>query len=280
MRKSFVWGLAALLLAFSPSGAKAGLVVKQFWSPAPNAYGSPSWGGYVANAQTGIQGGGVNVGDRNTDPTGYEILSTFTPGDMMVTSFTSWRGVAGPLAPFAGEYGNRLHVGASIISDTAFTLADVTFDYQSSDGSLNYSGDLAGTNFGTGSRVGVWYGANGVLGGGDDVIYNTSNIGNDSVLINELYYVGVGNAFWPGGDLTPPSSGTQADIDATAAYILANVSYVTNKYCVRDRSCDTSTLYRSDVPEPPSASTFGLGLAGLVGLGLIRRRRSAMTAAA
>jgi hypothetical protein len=238
-------------------------------SSAPNAFGSPSWSAYAANAMSSLQSGGGNVGDRNVDPTAYEILGpSFEPGDAMVTSFNSWRGLAGPTGAFAGELGNRLHFGMAAIGDGSeqFTLRDVTFAITSSDGVLNYFDDLSGTTLNGTTRIGVNYGADRVLGGGDDLLYMSGE--SDTTVLDALFYVGAGNAYWPGG-LGDPLTG-QAALDATALHIEANHVSVTGSYAINGFSGSTTV---ASAPLP-SAAVMGLGLLGALGVAArIKRRR-------
>ncbi len=216
-----------LILLALPASGSAEITVAVHAHSAPNGFGSPSWGAYMANVMQALQNGLLSVGDRTTDPTAYEKIVRFTPGDVMVTSFSSWRGIAEPLAPFAGEYGNRLHFALVALGDGVerFTLADVQFSILSSDGELNYIGDLSGTSLNGTSRVGVDYGDDRVLGGGDDTIYDSGE--PDTTALDALFYVGVGNAYWPGG--TTPD---QAALDETADYIWDENIIISGGYSV------------------------------------------------
>lgn len=208
--------IAVLLVLFVtvPFVVSADVDVQVYASPAPNGFGSPSWNGYVANAMTALQNGLSVVGDRETDPTAYVTLIRYFPGDIIVTSFNSWRGISEPPAPFDGEFGNRMHFGLVALGDGVeqFTLADVQFALLSSDGELNYIGDLAGTTLNGTSRVGVDYGPDRALGGGDDIVYDSGE--PDTTILDALYYIGIGNAYWPGG--TTPD---QQAINDTVEYI-------------------------------------------------------------
>lgn len=108
--------LAACAAIMSISvGASAGeITIRQFASSAPNAAGSSSWAGYVANAMNSLQNSPGTPEGSAEQPTYYSTLgNTFTAADAMVTSFHSWKGQADPAAPFANELGNRIHSGSS-----------------------------------------------------------------------------------------------------------------------------------------------------------------------
>lgn len=269
---------AAVGASFLTAPASAGVVVDVFASSAPNAYGSPSWAGYLSNAMTGLRTGVSNVGgSRDTAPTAYEQLNgSFVAGDAMVTSFHSWRGSASPAAPFDAEYGNRLHFGLLALGTdgTQFSLSDVSFSISSSDSynGLGWSGTLAGTTLNGTNRIGVLYGANGVYdyGLGDDILLTGNQA--DDVLVDALIYGGAGNAFWP-----QPTGGEteQQAIDGVAAYYNHYVATVTGSYSIATAdgvfAGDETLVNAGFVPEPWTLSVFGLGVAGLFGL---RRRRA------
>lgn len=62
---------------------------------APNAFGSPSWGGWEANAVTGELSGGVPTGTPGTS-TYFQPQSMVTLKETIVTGFPSWLGQADP----------------------------------------------------------------------------------------------------------------------------------------------------------------------------------------
>jgi len=274
---SSILGLAAL--AFAQGAGAAPITMTVVASSAPNAFGSPSFAGYAANALNSLENGLGNIGDRNTSPTAYEILGgTFQPGDMMVTSYPSWRGVANPAAPFGSELGNRIHFGLHITGDgtVQFKLNDLTFELLSSDGALDFVGDFIGFDFNGTTRYGIDWGADNAKGGGDDTI--VAGAGSGLVLVDELVYVGVGNGYWPGGDDPDPSNpllGRQGALDDVSAYILGNKIVFSGSYCITGTDdveyCAGERLVTENrVPEPASLM---LVAAGFVAGGLLARRR-------
>ena len=263
-----VFGIVGLV-----GSAQADLTFTVRPSSAPNAFGSPSWATYAANALNSLGNGLGNIGDRNTDPTAYEIAGAYIePGDVTVSGFSSWRGVAGPASPFTAEYGNRMHFGLSIVgggTNPQFRLNDLAFNMASGDSanSLVFSGNFAGLGYNA-NRYGVDFGADRVLGGGDDIVYTA---GNGMSLVDKIVYVGVGNAF----DATFEPGTDQDKIDSVASYINSEGPF--------GIAC-TYTLYSPNGDElggsgamviVPSPGLASLALAaGTIGL-TTRRRRAA-----
>lgn len=264
------WVLGTLLMMSNVSDAMPmsdAVTIDVTASSAPNAYGSPSWIGYVSNALYALENGLSTYGDRSTDPTGYEAaLSQVDPWEIAVTSFNSWRGDVNPSGAFADELGNRMHFGLHAYGDglTQFTLEDLTFEVHGSDpgDTLVFTGDFIGYNYSS-TRYGIYWGADRVKGGGDDTVYNS---GNGKTLVDELVYVGVGNAWWPGGDdPTPanPSGGAQAAMDEYYAWVAGEAPInVTGTYRILG-STGTDTV--AVVPEPTTMLLLGSGLVGLAG---------------
>jgi hypothetical protein len=279
MRKRFVClllvcALSAMLSTTAFAVVRPSIMMDVFASSAPNAYGSPSWSGYCANALNGLENGLSSVGDRASDPKGYERAPALVlPGEIEVTTFNSWRGQANPTGAFAAELGNRMHFGLHAYGDgyTQFKLNDLTFALHSSDvgDSLVYTGDFIGYGYNGTTRYGINWGADRVKGGGDDTIYTS---GNGTTLVDELVYVGVGNAWWPGGDATDPGNppgGGQAALDASFASLLADGPItVTCSYSLPGASGSDSVQV---VPEPAALTL--LVVAGLAMLGYMRIRR-------
>jgi len=236
-------------------------------SSAPNVYGSPSWNGYLSNALYALENGLSVNGDRSTDPTGYEVAPDIIgPGEIAVTTFNSWRGDINPLAPFNNEHGNRMHFGLHAYGDGTyqFMLEDLAFDMHSSDptDTLVWGGDFIGFNYSS-ARYGIDWGSDRAKGGGDDITYNS---GNGTTLVDEIVYVGAGNAWWPGGsdpDPANPIGGTQAAMDEYFAWvnseapILVTMNYTIGNYSGSD--------FVTVVPVPAAVilGVLGMGVAGL-----------------
>lgn len=252
-----ITGIAASSLVAASSLAVGSITIDVVASSAPNFFGSPSWNGYLTNSLNSLENGLGNIGDRNIDPTAYEVAGAIVdPGEFMVSSFNSWRGDAAPTGAFANELGNRMHFGLHAIGDGTmqFRLEDLGYEIASNDvgNTLGFVGNFAGASFSS-TRFGVDWGADRMKGGGDDIYYNS---GNGTTFVDEIVYVGVGNAFAP------------ADSAALAAAI-GNYSSgfsITGEYTILGYA--GSDLV-STVPTPGALSLLGLG-----GLAATRRRRA------
>jgi hypothetical protein len=259
MKRSIVVSAIAVQLCVVGLAA-AGITVDVVPSSAPNAYGSPSWTGYTVNAMNSLHNSLGNIGDRDTSPTAYEILSgVVSPWDAAVTSFPSWRGEVNPPAPFQNELGNRLHFGLHAYGDgtSQFVLEDLTFAMHSSDAgdSLVFTGDFIGYSYNGTTRYGINWGADRTRGTGDDVVYMS---GNGTTLVDELVYVGVGNGWWPSG------SDPQTAMDDYYAWVWANGPItVTTSYTIQGIT-GSASVEVAIVPIPSALLLGGIG-AGLIG---------------
>jgi len=266
--KRVLWCLACLVpLSSARAEFLSNITMTECFSSAPNVFGSPSWASYVTNAITGIENGCVATGDPNS-PSYYQSGSSFLPGDLIVTDYNSWQGQTGLPAPFDGEYGNRLHAGLLVNGNgTQFSLSELQFSMTSSDpaDALQFSGDFDATDSYSSTRVGIIHGPDGDT-------YVTS--GPATQLVDELVYVGVGNAFCSGTGGC--GGGPFESISDLTAYMASNAPFsVTNTYSLVDSSdvvlASVTATADVAVPEPSTLLSLAAGV-GLLGLCGVRRR--------
>lgn len=276
-RSLLVAGACALAMASTAAHAAVTITVSPWL--APNAFGSPSYGAAAANAVDALYQGQTTGGVAGL-PTYFEVRSDVTAAETVVTGFNSWRGKADPgtvYGPaFASESGNRMTFGVSIVGDgELFSISQMGFEAHSND-----AGDALGFGFGpgeydyvAGNYIGVLYGADGVLGGGDDTFVTG---GPNTQLVNAIFGRGSGNSFpayCPGCSIADQ----QAQIDGVAAYMQqANLTKFTGTYYLTDgrdgRSASGSAAFNiSAVPEP-GVWTLLIGGFALTGSALRRRR--------
>ena len=229
---------------------------------------SPSTTIYRGNALTALFGGVTSQGTAGTGGFYTPLVGGFVNANQLIDTaelFTSWLGVT-PGTP-SGEFGNNLYFGLTIIkNNSTFTLNQLLF--QNNSGILAFNGDSYNANF-----LGINYGGNGVVGGGDDFILAVDALG--STEINALYYRGVSNFFSPFG-----GGSNQDQIDALINALFSADFTLTGGYCLAaiagQETCAPQTSFvnasvRSAVPEPSTYALFGAGLAALA---YARRRRS------
>src|SRR5512146_1688107 len=134
---------------------------------APNAFGSPSYAAAVANQEQALLNGLSSYGAAG--PTQYNANSNVTASQAIVTGFNSWMGVANPASPYQNELGNRMLFGVLINGNgSQFSISQLSFSATSTDGNGLGFGFAAGSYNYSLDYEGILFGANGVLGGGDD----------------------------------------------------------------------------------------------------------------
>jgi hypothetical protein len=263
---------AIALVLFASVPAKAVTITVETWLAA-NAAGSPSFAAAEANAVQGMMNGGVATG---SGPSAFTPITNVTPAQAIVTQFRSWMGVVDPASAFgaayANESGNRMTFAVSAIGDPSheFSISQMSFAGRSSDpsGLLNFDVPFGGYNYSAG-YVGVRFGADGKLGGGDDIFITS---GPNTQLVDALFGRGSGNslaAVCHGCTLGEQ----QAAIDAVAADPGFPFSFTGTYTVVEDSASGTFNI--AGVPEP---STWTMMVLGFAGLGFIAHRRKSKPA--
>ncbi|MFI4950679.1 MAG: PEPxxWA-CTERM sorting domain-containing protein [Caulobacterales bacterium] len=239
---------------------------------APNAFGSPSYAGWVTNS-IAAQHDGLSALGNPASPTFYQAQSNVNPSQVIVTSFPSWLGqqdpgtVFGPA--FTNELGNRMLFGLKVDGEGAqFSISQLSFNAVSDD-----PGDGLGFGFGAGSYnyssdyEGVLKGSDGLLWTADDIFITS---GANTQLVDGLVGRGSGNSF-EATCLEGPCVTTadrQALLDSAAADT-AQISHFTGTYTLGDVT-GSGTFNIGGVPEP---ATWMLLLLGFGGIGAVLRRR-------
>jgi hypothetical protein len=181
----------------------------------------------------------------------------------IVTGFNSWMGVAGAGSPYQNELGNRMLFGVLINGGgTQFSISQLSFSATSTDG------NGLGFGFGAGSYnysldyQGILFGANGVLGGGDDTFITS---GPNTQLVDGLVGRGSGNSY--AAYCSPCTlAEQQAALDSAAA---GGPFVFIGTYTLGDAT-GSGTFNVSAVPEP---STWAMMILGFCGVGLMAYRR-------
>lgn len=255
------------LVLFASVPAKAVTITVETWLAA-NGAGSPSFAAAEANAVQGMMNGGVATG---SGPSAFTPVTNVTPAQAVVTQFRSWMGVVDPGSAFgaayANESGNRMTFALSAIGDPSheFSISQMSFVGHSSDpsGLLDFAVPFGGYNYSAGF-VGVLFGADGKLGGGDDIFITS---GPNTQLVDALFGRGSGNslaAVCHGCTLGEQ----QAAIDAVAADPGIPFTF-TGTYTVGEDSA-SGTFNIANVPEP---STWAMMVLGFAGMGFMAYRR-------
>jgi hypothetical protein len=230
---------------------------------APNAFGSPSYSGWVANSIAALEIGAPTMGDP-TSPTYYQAQSNVTNREGIVTSFASWLGQAGPTGAYASELGNRMAFGVFINGDgTQFSISQLSFNATSND-----AGDALGFGFGAGSYdystqyVGIIAGVGGLSDYADDTFITS---GPNTQLVDAVVGRGSGNSF------AADCAGCTIAQEQAAINAAANnpgLTQFTGTYTLGDSS-GSGTFNITAVPEP---ATWAMMLVGFGGIGAAMRR--------
>jgi len=228
---------------------------------------SPNYNTYNSNALTALLNNATSFGVAG--PGQYNRLTgLIDPSHIIDTTgaFNSWLGVANPAAPFNSEFGNRLYFGMRVLgangADT-FTLNDLIvnnsiFTSPTIPVTFNTSSDTYDGTF----ILGVQYGGNGALGGGDDVLINSNE--SRFTPVNALFYRGF--YFAAGFDPSDPAyTGTDAQRLTAFAndvrdYIAGEPSQGITGEIKNLAAGSFETSFTSSIPEPSTYALMGLGL--------------------
>lgn len=275
MLRAFV---VSLFLALTCSGVS----IQVFPSLAPNFFGAPSYTGWETNSLAAIEAGTVGSFDpinqsAPTDPTQYTgQITQMLAWQNVATNFNAWYGVAAPnaLGPLLTmELGNRLTFGVRIVGDSAqfgnggqIRLRDLSFVISSSDGAntFGFSGDWDTDPF-CASPGACDYGTNiyGIRRNANGTVASYVTSGSQDQLVDEIIYIGVGNALEALN--TDPGPTNQDRIFAAAGTVSAPYS-ITGSYSLSGMT--GAATVNVVVPEP---GTWGLTIAA--GLVVFLRRR-------
>jgi hypothetical protein len=271
----------------SPSSAEEGF---------PSA--SPSFPAAAANAVRAIYLGVDSLGGSFlTSPTAFNRLTpgTINPLDILAATHPLWRGDVNPSGAFAAETGTWWHLGVRVTSDQAFTLADLTKDFDDGYGfsdSFNMAEELtkgryAENGFAPTLAVGLWYGPDGIRGTADDVYCDSATCDVFTQPLNLFAWRGAGKGDWLdqayvdanlGGDwsLIPQD---ELDFYANGGFgaFISTPYFWHYDYSLKLGGTlvgNASFLQNvAAVPEPVTGSTLLVG-ASAIGIAMRRRKRS------
>jgi hypothetical protein len=242
---------------------------------APNAFGSPSYSGWVANAVQAMYQGASSYGDPNA-PTYFHAQSVVSASEGIVTGFPSWKGSADPGAKFgaayANELGNRMSFSLRVTGDDQqISISQLSLTMMSSDpaNGLGFTFAAGGYNY-SADYQGVLMGMDGMLGTGDDVFITS---GANTQLVDAIVGRGSGNSFAAYCTGCTVAQQQQAIDDAASYWTQFGGGTFTGTYTLGSAT-GSGTFTITAVPEPATWALMigGFGLIGAVA----RRRRGAM----
>ena len=305
--KTAIIMLTAFAGAASPVAAVTGASVTLYanLSPTriPNVHGtvvggvvpdyiltSPSFDAYSANVIAALEAEQTSRGGSiDTTPTAFNTLTrtTFNAGETFATPFHSWRGDLVPTGAFAGEYGTFLRLATRIVSPTVFTLADVVeSDTDTPDLPTVFTSTFADQIKAYGlTAVGINYGADGKLGGGDDIVYNSAGVDPATTPINELDYIGSANfAFLPPEDFYACPDGYCGSVGAAFddyeknfIAVFAPFDITTTISLAPGGVTTASASFAGTITGVPEPTSWALLIAGFGIVGCVMRRRASAT---
>jgi len=240
----------ALILIAASSAFSAPLVMTVV-SVGPS-YLSSNQDTYEVNAEFALQNGLTTNGTVGTP--GYYAASTgpIPAAAFITTTFNSWLGQVPPTGNYINEFGNAVYIGLSATASSAFDLQQVSFS------GLGQSDTLTGVSF-SDHTVGICLATDPLCSSATNVIYNASNPGSDTSLVDEVWTSGL--YFYTvisDPSALPSTTAAFEDFTGTVSYTVPNAG--------------TGDATVASLPEPGTLALLGFGLGGIL---LYRRRLSA-----
>ena len=234
---------------------------------------SPSYAAYANNVLTGLRTGQTQVGgSQAVDPKAFNNIGpSIAPNGvgsvnigvfdfMGSTDFYSWRGQLNPAGAFGGEYGTHLRIAVRFTDSTAFRAGDVqvTDVYPDFPDTEPFPFGLL-YPLGSDRLAGLYWGADGIQSTADDVLYDMGNPGDETSLINQLFFIGFGNiGFETLGPCALPGDDLLALEDWNNCF--GQGYRFSETYSLRGV---TSTVNVNVTPEPGTMTLVALGLSVL-----------------